>query len=61
MIKKEDIVKIREALKTGEYLLLNTSIRNSSLKKGLAPQGFSDDEIKQGIIVKAEDVKHTLC
>lgn len=61
MLTKDNIIKIREALKTGQYLLLNPSIRNSSLKKGQAPQGFSDDEIKQGIVVREEDVKHTLC
>lgn len=61
MFKKEHIANIREALKSGEYVLINPSIHNSSLKKSQAPQGYTDEEIKQGIVLKAVDLKDTLC
>lgn len=54
---KKDIPKIREQLKTGKYLVIPANMYKSYLKKAQAPQGLSDDELRQGHIVSAEEIE----
>ena len=54
---KKDIPKVREILKSGKYLAIPENTYKSLVKKTKAPQGFSDDELKRAVIVKADEIE----